>query len=93
MFSGAVLTKSKSGKIELRALQDRGRYVLYKYLNPQTLKPADKKKKLCLKSEDGEEQSYFIIPLKGNRSLLVESGEEKERKIWNEKRKKEERLW
>jgi hypothetical protein len=93
-FSEKVLTKAKSGKIELRALDSRGGYVLCKYLDPKTLKLADKKKKLTLRDEDGNIQEYFIIPLKDNRSLLV-TGEQKEkdRKIWNEKTKKEEEMW
>jgi hypothetical protein len=92
-FSEAVLTKAKSGKIELRALDSRGEYVLCKYLDSKTLKLADKKKKLCLKDKSGNIQEYFIIPLKDNRSLLVASEkEEKDRKVWNEKTKKEENM-
>jgi hypothetical protein len=81
-----VLTKSKAGKLEIRALDSRGSYVMCKYLDAKTMKPADQKRKLTLKGEDGRLAEYFIIPLKGpKRSLLVTAEiEEKERQVWNE---------
>ena len=93
-FSDQVLTKGKSGRLELRTLHSRGSFVMCKYLNPETPKLADKKTKLRLKREDGTIDEYFIIPLKDpRRSLLVKAeGEEKDRKIWNQKRQQEEDL-
>ena len=93
-FSDQVLTKGKSGKLEVRALHSRGSFVMCKYLNPETLKLADKKTKLTLKRDDGSVQEYFIIPLRDpKRSLLIKAeGEEKDRKIWNERTQKEEDL-
>jgi len=94
-FSNDVLTKGKSGKIELRALHSRGLFVMCKYLDPETLKLADKKTKLSLKSDDGSIEDYFIIPLRDpKRSLLIRAeGEEKDRKVWNQEAKQEENLW
>ena len=93
-FSDEVLTRGKSGKLELRALYSRGYFVMCKYLNPETLKLADKKTKLTLKRQDGTVEEYFIIPLKDpGRSLLVEAvGEEKNRRVWNEQTQQEEEL-
>jgi hypothetical protein len=93
-FSEQVLTKGKSGKLELRALHSRGSFVMCKYLHPETLKLADKKTKLTLKREDGNVEEYFIIPLRDlRRSLLVKAeAEEKARKIWNEQTQQEEDL-
>jgi hypothetical protein len=93
-FSEQVLTKGKSGKLELRALHSRGSFVMCKYLDPETLKLADKKTKLTLKREDGNVEEYFIIPLRDlRRSLLVKAeAEEKARKIWNEQTQQEEDL-
>lgn len=93
--SNSVLTKGKSGKLELRALHSRGSYVMCKYLNPETRKLADKKMKLTLKRDDGSIEEYFIIPLQDpRRSLLVRAeGEEKDRKVWNEQAQKEQDLW
>lgn len=93
-FSEEVLTKGKSGKLELRTLHSRGYFVICKYLNPETLKLADKKTKLTLKRQDGTVEEYFIIPLKDpRRSLLVKAeGEEKNRKVWNEQTRQEEEL-
>jgi hypothetical protein len=93
-FSDQVLTTGKSGKLELRTLQSRGSFAMCKYLNPETLKLADKKTKLTLKNEDGSVEEYFIIPLKDpRRSLLVKAeGEEKNRKVWNQQTQQEEDL-
>ena len=94
-FSDQVLTKGKAGKLELRTLESRGTYVMCKYLDPKSLKPADNKLKLSLKDQDGTIREYFIIPLKtSSRSLLVKAEPEpKDRKIWNEKTKNEEEYW
>ena len=93
-FSNEVLTKGKSGKLELRALHSRGSFVMCKYLSPETLKLADKKMKLTLNRKDGAIEEYFIIPLRDPRkSLLVKAeSEEKDRKVWNEETQKEEDL-
>lgn len=94
-FSESVLTRGKTGRLEVRALESRGSYVICKYLNPDTLRLADKKVKLSLRDERGEVKEYFIIPLKDpRRSLLISAEiEEKERKVWNEKTQQEENLW
>ena len=93
-FSDQVLTKGKAGKLEVRALHSRGSFVMCKYLNPETLKLADKKTKLTLKCDDGKLEEYFIIPLRDpKRSLLINAeAEEKDRKVWNERTQKEEDL-
>lgn len=93
-FSDQVLTTGKSGKLELRTLHSRGSFVMCKYLNPETLKLADKKTKLTLKREDGSIEEYFVIPLKDpRRSLLVKAeGEEKDRRVWNQQTRQEEEL-
>jgi hypothetical protein len=89
-----VLTKSKGGKLEVRALDSRGSYVMCKYLDAKTMKPADQKRKLTLKGDDGQIVEYFIIPLKGaKRSLLLTAEtEEKERQVWNESLQKAEEI-
>jgi hypothetical protein len=94
-FSNEVLTKGKSGKLELRALHSRGSFVMCMYLNPETLKVANKKTKLTLKRDDGTIEEYFIIPLRDpRRSLLIKAdAEEKDRKVWNPQTEQEEGLW
>jgi len=94
-FSESVLAKGRGAKLEVRTLDSRGSYVICKYLNPETLKLADKKMKLSLKNEKGEVTEYFVIPLKDSkRSLMVSAEkEEKERKVWNEASGQEEELW
>ena len=93
-FSDEVLTRGKSGRLELRTLHSRGSFAMRKYLNPETLKLADKKTKLTLRGEDGTIEEYFIIPLRDpKRSLLVRAeSEEKSRKVWNEQTQREEEL-
>ncbi len=94
-FSDQVLTKGKSGKLELRTLRSRGSYVMCEYRNPETLKLADRKNKLMLRNEDDTLEEYFIIPLRDpNRALFIKpQSEEKERKIWNPRTQQEEDLW
>lgn len=93
-FSEQVVTRGKSGKLELRTLHSRGSFTRCKYLNPETLNLADKKVKLTLKGQDGTVEEYFIIPLKDQRrSLLVRAeGEERNRRVWNEETRQEEDL-
>jgi hypothetical protein len=87
-----VVTKSKGGRIEVRALDSRGSYTMCKYLDPKTMKPADQKRKLTLKDIDGKVLEYFIIPLKNTKRslLLTAEPEDKERQAWNEKLRKAE---
>ncbi len=94
-FPETVITKSKKGKVEIRSLDHRGRYVICKYLDPKTMKQADTKRKLMLKDEEGKVIEYFIIPLKDpTRALLVfPDAKEKDRQIWNEKRGNAEDIW
>lgn len=91
----AVLAKGKGGKIEVRALDSRGSYVMCKYLDPKTLKPVDKKRKLMLRGQDGRVLEYFIIPLKDPKRalLLTAEFEDKEREVWNEPDGKAEEIW
>lgn len=86
-FPESVLTKSKKGTQEVRGLDQRGSYVICKYLEPRTMKLADTKRKLLLKDEQGKVTEYFIIPLKDpKRALLIlPEAEEKDRQLWNEK--------
>ena len=94
-FSDSVLAKPKKGKVEVRTIDSRGEYVVCKYLDPETLKPTSKKRKLSLKDDKGNITEYFIVPLKTpNRSLLIAAEKEKKiGKVWNEKNKKEENYW
>jgi hypothetical protein len=94
-FPETVVTKSREGKVEVRALESRGSYVMCKYIDPKTMKPADRKRKLMLKDENGVISEFFIIPLKdAKRSLLLTSEpEEKDRKVWNDTKKQAEDLW
>jgi len=96
-YPETVLTKDKKGNMEVRNLVFRGQFVIYDYRDVKTFKQVESsKKKIYLKDENGQISEYYIIPLKtGNRSLLIkpEKPEEKVRKVWNEKIKKEEDLW
>jgi hypothetical protein len=90
-----VLTKARGGKLEVRAVDSRGSYVMCKYLDPKTLKPADRKRKLILRDQSGRIFEYFIIPLKDPKRalLLTAEPEEKERQVWNEPLGKAEEVW
>ena len=77
-----VLTRSKKGKMEVRKLIDRGQYVRYEYLDPQSGERSENKVKIVLKSKEGKVEEHFIIPLKG-KSLLLPAEEKGERKVWD----------
>jgi len=83
-FPDDVLTRTKKGESEVRSLIDRGRYVRYKYLNPETGEPMEAGKvKLVLISDSGRTEEYFVIPTKSKRDLLIAAPEKGERKIWD----------
>ncbi len=85
-FPEEVLTRTKKGEIEVRSLIDRGRYVRYNYLHPDTGEPMEGGKvKLVLLSEDGRSEEFFIIPTKSHRDLLIPAAEKGARKVWNGK--------
>ena len=83
-FPEEVLTRTKRGEIEVRSLIDRGRYVRYNYLHPETGVPMESGKvKLVLLSESGKTEEFFNIPTKSNRDLLIPAAEKGARKIWD----------
>ena len=83
-FPDDVLTRTKKGEIEVRSLIDRGRYVRYNYLHPETGEPMEGGKvKLVLISERGETEEYFIIPMRSKRDLLIPAAEKGARKVWD----------
>jgi len=94
-FPETVITKSKKGKMEVRSLDRRGQYVICKYIDPETMKLADTKRKLILKDDEGNVTEYFIIPLKDPKRalLIIPEAEEKDRQIWNQKQGKAEEIW
>lgn len=83
-FPEEVLTRTKKGEIEVRSLIDRGRYVRYNYLHPESGEPMEGGKvKLVLMAEDGRVEEFFIIPTKSKRDLLIPSAEKGARKVWD----------
>ncbi len=83
-FPEEVLTRTKKGEIEVRSLMDRGRYVRYNYLHPDTGEPMEGGKvKLVLLSESGKAEEFFIIPTKSHRDLLLPAAEKGARKVWD----------
>jgi hypothetical protein len=83
-FPEEVLTRTKKGEIEVRSLVDRGRYVRYNYLHPETGEPTEGGKvKLVLIAEDGQIEEYFIIRTKSKQDLLIRAGEKGARRLWD----------
>jgi hypothetical protein len=86
-FPEEVLTRTKKGEIEVRSLIDRGRYVRYNYLHPETGEPMERGKvKLVLIAAGGRTEEYFIIPIKSKRDLLIPAAEKGPRMIWDRSR-------
>jgi hypothetical protein len=77
-----VLTRSKKGRIEVRNLMDRGRFVRYEYIDPNTGKKSENKVKLVLILDEKQEE-YFIIPMKDKRHLMIPVESKGDRKIWD----------
>lgn len=83
-FPEEVLTRTKKGEVEVRSLIDRGHYVRYHYLDPETGQPMEGGKvKLVLVSEAGRTEEFFIIPTKSGRDLFLPAAEKGGRKIWD----------
>src|SRR3990172_53949 len=83
-FPEDVMTRRKKGEVEVRSLIDRGRYVRYNYLHPETGEPMEGGKvKLVLIAVSGTTEEYFRSPTKSKRDLLIPAAEKGERKIWD----------
>ncbi len=83
-FPEEVLTRTKKGDVEVRSLIDRGRYVRYSYLQPDTGEPMEGGKvKLVFFADSGAKEEYFIIPTKSKRDLLIPATERGARKVWD----------
>lgn len=83
-FPEDVLTRTKKGEIEVRSLLDRGRYVRYNYLHPETGEPMEGGKvKLVLISDAGRTEEFFIILTKSRRDLLIPAAEKGARRVWD----------
>jgi len=94
MYTEEVLTKTKKGKIEVRNLIARGKFVWYDYRDPKTFKNVENgKSRIFLKDEEGKVLSYFVIPLKDGKLLLIEAEKVEDKKVWNDRKKKAENLW
>ncbi len=84
MFPEDVITISKKGKREVRNLLGKGKFIIYNYLDPETGKGSENKKRLILKFEDGHVEEFFIIPTSdGKRNLMLPAQEREGRKIWD----------
>ncbi len=81
-YPDEVLTTTKKGKVEVRKLVDRGSYVRYEYLDPETGEASENKVKLVLMGDRMEE--YFLIPTKdGRRFLLLPTETKGARMLWD----------
>ena len=78
------MTRTKKGEVEVRSLVDRGRYVRYRYLHPETGEAMEGGKvKLVLIAEDGTVEEFFAISTKSKRDLLIPAAEKGARRVWD----------
>jgi hypothetical protein len=91
-YPDCVLTKNQKGELEVRRFLRHGEFVEYDYIDPETGKQKENgKRKIVLKVGNAIE-SYFIIPLKNGRALLIKEKEEKDNiMVWDGK--KAVKLW
>ena len=93
-YPESVITVNKRGKRLLRKLLGRGKFVWYEYRNPETLEKEENGKiRIFLKDEKGKIYSYFLIPLKNNRFLVIKADEDQNKIVWNDEKKRAESLW
>ena len=84
VYPDEVLTRTKKGELEVRSLIDRGRFLRYNYLHPETGEAMEGGKvKLVLISDAGRTEEYFIIRTKSKRDLLIPAAEKGARKVWD----------
>lgn len=81
-----TLTKNK----EVRVLEEKGEYVKYTYIDPETGELIKEGKySLLLKSENSK-RHIFVIPTKNSKSMIVkDEKEDREIKIYDKNKKKE----
>ena len=78
-YPESVLTKDKKGRLEVRNLVSRGKFVMYDYRNAKTFRQVEnKKRKLYLKDECGIVEEFYIIPLKASGKFLLIVPKEKD---------------
>ncbi|MFN3527857.1 MAG: hypothetical protein ACK4YO_02000 [Candidatus Altarchaeaceae archaeon] len=90
-FPKEVITKTKKGKVEVRCLISRGEYVIYGYKKENG--NFENKQRIFLKDKNNNIESYFIIPMKDGRKILINAEKDTEIFIWNENEKKVEKLF
>jgi hypothetical protein len=86
VYPPEVLTTTKKGRVEARALVERGRYVLYDYRDPETSERTENKEKLVLVPEGkslDEAREFFVIHPPRGRDLLVPAERKGERQVWD----------
>lgn len=82
-FPDEVLTRTKRGEVEVRSLVDRGRYVRYEYLHPETgARMEGGKVKLVLVAESGSGRSTSSSRRR-RVDLLVLAADKGDRKLWD----------
>ena len=82
-YPGSVITKNRKGDTEVRNLIDRGEFVRYNYLNPDTGTVMESGKiSLVLKSARGE-QHLFLVPLRDGRFIAIADNDKKVRHAWD----------
>ncbi|MFQ6674883.1 MAG: hypothetical protein ACE5LH_00915 [Fidelibacterota bacterium] len=94
-YPSSVVTRDRKGNEEVRLLVDRGRFVRYQYMNPETGEIVEKEKmSIILLTEEGEKEHLYIIPFQPNRALAIRPKvEKKDRKVWNGRTGREEELF
>ncbi|MBM3304270.1 MAG: hypothetical protein FJY76_04165 [Candidatus Aenigmarchaeota archaeon] len=90
-YPESVLTRNRKGGVEVRRLLSRGSFVKYDYILADSGRVSEGGKfSVILKSDDGKDEHYFMIPVAGGRWMAIPEKGAKERKVWNEKTDKAE---
>lgn len=80
-----TLTKNK----EVRVLEEQGKYIKYTYIDQKTGKLIKKGKYSLILESESSKRHLFVIPIKGNRSMIVKDEIDNEkRKVWDKEKNK-----
>jgi hypothetical protein len=95
IYPESVMTLSSKGKKEARVLVERGEYARYAYFDPETGKPVSEgKETVLLRNAQGRMEKLFIVPISGGKRLVFLKKEvDKDAKVWDDRKKREEGLF
>jgi hypothetical protein len=94
-YPDSVIAAGSKGKKEARVLVERGEYVRYTYVDPETDKPIKEgKETVILRNHLGEYEKLFIVPISGGKNFVFRKRDvDVKAKVWDKNEKKDKNLF